>query len=84
MSCFSSQEYLLQKTSHQLRGGGRLRPEAEGGVGQVEGAAQPGGGEVGVERGRRPAVGEAELAFTGRNIEVSVGDARIYTFILEI
>lgn len=67
-----------------MRGGGRLRPEAEGGVGQVEGAAQPGGGEVGVQRGRRPAVGEAELAFTGRNIEVSVGDARIYTFILEI
>ena len=65
---FKPRIYPAKKTSHQLRGGGRLRPEAEGGVGQVEGAAQPGGGEVGVQRGRRPAVGEAELAFTVKEI----------------
>ena len=44
-----------------MRRRGHLRPQSEGRVGEVEGAAQAGGGEVGVQRRRRPAVREAEL-----------------------
>ena len=45
----------------QLRQRGHICPKPEGGVGEVEGAAQAGGREVGVQRRRGTAVGEAQL-----------------------
>ena len=58
----------LSPSPSQLRRRGHLRPQREGRVGEVEGAAQAGGGEVGVQRRRRAAVGEAKLVRRRRRL----------------